>query len=159
MNAVYIAKYLRKLFLDNNNSDNGIIDLFIETYFNDHDFNSSGQIYNITNEFIYCTNNIDINERKKCFNEYKKLRYHYGDFRRDKHYILNTDEVFLTVMGAEYYSSFIRPTWITDQRFTYSIAIGSIFTINISPEIQIVETIKGSIVYSKKSNLFSCQVN
>lgn len=65
---------------------------------------------------------------------------HTFQFSTNKHYILNTDEVFLSVMGAEYYSSFIRPTWITDQRFTYSIAIGSIFTINISPEIQIGET-------------------
>jgi hypothetical protein len=81
MTAVYIAKYLKKLFLDFNDNKNGVVDLFIETYFNYHDFRSSGQISNITNEFINCVNNIDINERKKCFNEYKNLRYHYGDIR------------------------------------------------------------------------------
>ena len=31
MTAVYIAKYLKKLFLDFNDNKNGVIDLFIET--------------------------------------------------------------------------------------------------------------------------------
>lgn len=80
--SLYIAKYLRKIFMDFNNGKNGVVDLFIETFFNNHDFKDSGQIHNITDEFINCVNNVDEYERNKCFEEFKNVRYHYGDIRR-----------------------------------------------------------------------------
>ena len=80
--SLYIAKYLRKIFMDFNNGKNGVVDLFIETFFDDHDFRESGQIHNITDEFINCVNNVDDYERNKCFEEFKNVRYHYGDIRR-----------------------------------------------------------------------------
>ena len=80
-NSVYVTKYLKKIFVDANKK-NEIVDFFVETYFGMQDFASSGMINNIQKEFYTCSANIDDNIRERCYQTYKKMRYHYGDIRR-----------------------------------------------------------------------------
>lgn len=55
-----------------------------------------------------------------------------------EHYLESGEDVYLAVMGAEFYTSWNR--WAADYRFDYSIDIGSVFTININPLIGLGET-------------------